>query len=207
MRQILPATVAALTLVLVSGARADLFLNQEQEAYEHFQTGDYGQAAEGFGDDYRRGVALYKSGRYQEAADAFSRVERPAVKEDAGYNLGNARFQLGDFTGAAKAYEAVLSANPNHEDANYNLSLARAMLARMEQEMYEKQKEEQRRKKEEQERKEKERQEQQEKKQQQEHQEQEQKEQQQQEQKEQQQQEQKEQQQQEQKDQQQQEQK
>jgi len=157
---------ATLALLLTTEARGDWFLNQEQEAYRHFQAGQYDQAAKVFSDPFRRGVSLYKTGRFQEAADAFKRVERPAVKEDAAYNLGNARFQLGDYPGAVEAYEAVLGANPDHEDAYHNLSLARAMLARIEQEAYEKEKAEQereeaeeRREKEEQERLEREEQE------------------------------------------------
>ena len=68
---------------------------------EHFEQGDFERAAQGFGDGYRRGVALYRAGKYSESAEAFARVERTSVKEDATYNLGNARYQLGDFAGAA----------------------------------------------------------------------------------------------------------
>ena len=86
MKRLLLTAVAGLTLVLVTEVRADWFLNQEQEAYEHFQVGDYGQAADGFSDDYRRGVSLYKSGRFQEAADSFSRAANasstPSILED-----------------------------------------------------------------------------------------------------------------------------
>ncbi|MEJ2325441.1 MAG: tetratricopeptide repeat protein, partial [Chromatiaceae bacterium] len=147
----------AAALFMAGTAQAAWFLNQEQEAFKEFQAGNYGKAAEDFSDHYRRGVALYRAGRYQEAANAFSRAVQQDKTEDAGYNLGNARFQLGDFAGAVAAYEDVLNKDPQHTDAQHNLAIARALLARMEQKQFEKKKEEQEKKqKEQQEKKQKE---------------------------------------------------
>ncbi|MEA3274812.1 MAG: tetratricopeptide repeat protein, partial [Pseudomonadota bacterium] len=143
MRPLFLSAAAGLTILLATATQAGWFLNQEQEAYGHLQAGDFEQAAAGFTDSYRRGVALFRAGRYQEAANAFSRVDRSAVQEDAHYNLGNARFKLGDYAGSVAAYEQVLSADPAHEDAQHNLTLARALLARLEQEAYEEEKKKQ----------------------------------------------------------------
>ena len=97
-----------------------------------------------FQDPYRRGVALYRAGRYEDAVRAFEQAEQGKDVQSARYNLGNARFRLGDFAGAAEAYEQVLSAEPSDDDAAHNLALARAMLARLEQAAYDdKKKEEQ----------------------------------------------------------------
>ena len=66
------------------------------------------EAAEGFSDSYRRGVALYRAGRYTEAGDAFENVEREEVKADALYNLGNAEFRRGDAKAAKRNIDALV---------------------------------------------------------------------------------------------------
>ena len=111
-----------------SAAFAGWFTNDQQDAAEALTQGDYDAALAGFADDYRRGVVQYRARRYEEAAESFAKVTREAVKLDATYNLGNARFQLGDFEGATQAYEAVLSQAPEHEDALHNLQLAMSYL-------------------------------------------------------------------------------
>ncbi len=60
----------------------------------------------------------------------------------ARYNLGNARFKQGDLVGAIDAYEQVLNAVPDHDDAHHNLALARGLLAKQEQQAFEQDKEE-----------------------------------------------------------------
>ena len=135
------ALLAGLVLT-TPAAQAGWFVNQEQEAEQLFRQGDYTGAAKEFSDPYRRGVALYRAGRHVEAADAFALEQRTEVAADAAYNLGNARFQVGDFAAAAAAYEQVLSHNPGHDDARHNLSLARAVLARLDQEKFAREKRE-----------------------------------------------------------------
>ena len=79
------------------------------------------EAAHLFEDNLWKGVALYKSGRYQRAVGAF-------VTDDSitgYYNMGNAYAHLGLYEGAIAAYEVVLARVPNHEDARYNLDLVR----------------------------------------------------------------------------------
>ncbi|HSQ07938.1 MAG TPA: tetratricopeptide repeat protein, partial [Chromatiaceae bacterium] len=149
MTQTLRAAVSILALGIALGASASWFENSQQAAYRTFQAGDYAQAAAEFDDPFRRGVALYRAGRYSDAAEAFDKVESPTDKVTARYNLGNARFQLADFAAAAVAYEQVLSANPKHDDAHYNLTIARAMLAQVQEQQF-KEKEEQKKKQEEQ---------------------------------------------------------
>ena len=67
--------VAALGVAL--GVSASWFENSEQAANRIFQQGDYAQAAAEFDDPFRRGVALYRAGRYADAAEAFDKVESP----------------------------------------------------------------------------------------------------------------------------------
>ena len=83
------ATLVVLCCLLGSAAaNAAWFKNPEQQAAQKFEQGEYSDAANEFADDYRRGIALYRSGRYTDAGEAFSRVEREEVKADALYNLG-----------------------------------------------------------------------------------------------------------------------
>jgi TatD family hydrolase len=116
------------TLIAVQPIQAGWFATQEQEASQFFARKHYEQAAQRFTDPYRKGVAQYKAGDFTAAAASFTQVTRSEVTQDARYNLGNARFQLGDLTGAIAAYEEVLQENSDHEDAAYNLALARSML-------------------------------------------------------------------------------
>ena len=44
------------------------------------------------------------------------------------YNLGNAQFQLRDFTAAIESYESSLRLNPHDADAKHNLALALQLL-------------------------------------------------------------------------------
>ncbi|MCF7995254.1 MAG: tetratricopeptide repeat protein, partial [Chromatiaceae bacterium] len=130
----LGATVLiAATATVPSTAQAGWLKNSEQEAIADYETGAYAAAAATFSDPFRRGVALYRAGRYAEAEAAFAEPQRDAVRTEALYNLGNSRFSQGDYAGAINAYEKVLSAEPTHDDALYNLALARSQLARFEQ--------------------------------------------------------------------------
>lgn len=115
---------------LLSELSAGWFTTAEEHARRHFADGAYEAAAAEFQDSYRRGVALYRAGRYQDAAEAFAAVKRAEVRLDAQYNLGNARFQLGQYQRAIQAYEAVLARDPDHADAKHNLALANRLLRR-----------------------------------------------------------------------------
>ncbi|MEW8508687.1 MAG: tetratricopeptide repeat protein, partial [Candidatus Thiodiazotropha sp.] len=139
----IPLWVALLIIPPMAGA--GWFLNQEQQAEEDYNEGHYEEAARGFEDPYRRGVANYRTGDYQAASDDFSRVEREEVRQDALYNLGNARYKLEDYPGAILAYETVLENNPDHTDARHNLALAKEKLAQRqtEEEQEEEEKEQQ----------------------------------------------------------------
>jgi tetratricopeptide (TPR) repeat protein len=48
----------------------------------------------------------------------------PDLAAAASYNLGNARFTAGDFTGAVEAYKQTLRVAPRNADAKFNLELA-----------------------------------------------------------------------------------
>ncbi len=77
------------------------------------------------------GTALYKKGRYKDAAAAFQRSllhRNNSNKSAIYYNLGNAQFQLRDLTTAIESYKSSLRLNPHDADAKHNLTLALQLL-------------------------------------------------------------------------------
>jgi Ca-activated chloride channel family protein len=67
------ASVCLVVLLSATSLRiqAAWFKRSDQVALEAFDQGDFDAAAKHFSDDYRRGVALYRTGKYGQAADAF----------------------------------------------------------------------------------------------------------------------------------------
>jgi len=86
---------------------------------------------------YNRGCAAFQNGQYKEAAAAFASVLRRAkeghVRFKAAFNLGNTAYKQGDYTSAAAYFKTALAANPNSEDARYNLELSLRMIEKMKQ--------------------------------------------------------------------------
>ncbi|MET0055446.1 MAG: tetratricopeptide repeat protein, partial [Candidatus Thiodiazotropha sp. 6PLUC10] len=121
-------------LLQISISQADWFLNHEQQAAENYKQGHYDEAAEGFEDAYRRGVAHYRTGDYESAIKDFKLAERDEVKLDARYNQGNSHYRLEEYEQAVDAYESVLELDPEHEDARHNLALAKDKLAEQQEE-------------------------------------------------------------------------
>lgn len=72
--------------------------------------------------------AAYADGRYAEAATGYEALL--AENEDATlyYNLGNACFKQGELAKAILNYERALRLNPNHKDAQYNLTFAQSRI-------------------------------------------------------------------------------
>ena len=77
------------------------------------------------------GTALYKKGRYTDAAASFQRsILKGSFPNEAAayYNLGNAQFQLRDLIAAIESYRYSLRLNPHDVDAKHNLALALQLL-------------------------------------------------------------------------------
>jgi Ca-activated chloride channel family protein len=95
--------------------------NDDQRGARAFQARDYGPAAEAFRDPEWKAAALYRAGRFEQAAAALE----PLRHADAMYNRGNALARLGRFDEAMELYVQVLRAEPGHDDARHNLGLLR----------------------------------------------------------------------------------
>src|ERR1700719_4267573 len=68
----------------------------------------------------------YNEGRFEEAADGYQDLGSSGNwNANLFYDLGNARFRLGDFGKAILNYERALALDPHHPEADANLRLAR----------------------------------------------------------------------------------
>ena len=118
------------------------------EAYQH---GNYSAAQVAFQEamlqkpdnplaHYNLGAVLYKSGKFDEAAQAFrealarhdGKTEKTLNPAHIYYNLGNAQFKTGDFRRAIEAYRHSLRLNPQDADAQHNLALALRLVQQQE---------------------------------------------------------------------------
>ena len=103
---------------------SDLWLRPDQQAAQQFATGKHQQAAEQFQNAGWRGSALFESGDYLAAAEAFSK----SGSTDADYNRGNALAKAGKLEEAVDAYQQMLQQNPDHAHAQANLKLVESLL-------------------------------------------------------------------------------
>ncbi|MEZ5597104.1 MAG: VWA domain-containing protein [Pseudomonadales bacterium] len=116
--------LACCALALLPGASHaslwdDLWQRDDQQAYQAMRNGEPERAATLTERPDWRGAAEYRSGNYNAAISAFSRLDDLT----ATYNLGNALARSGDLDGAIAAYDKVLDSDPNFEDAAFNKDL------------------------------------------------------------------------------------
>lgn len=102
----------------------DLWQRPDQQAAEAFSAEQYEQAGKLFKDPRWRASALYRDGRYQEAAET---LKKPQSADDW-YNRGNALAHSGQLSQALQAYNKALGLQPEHADARYNLDLVQQAL-------------------------------------------------------------------------------
>ena len=112
-----------------AGWLEDLWVPKDRQALAAHDKGNFEVAADLFRDSQWRGVAKYRSGSFAEAGELFSQEE----SLDSIYNQGNALAWEGRFTDAIQAYDAVLSEEPDHEDAQHNKAVIEALLEAMKQ--------------------------------------------------------------------------
>jgi Ca-activated chloride channel family protein len=97
----------------------DLWMNRDQQGQKQLGEGNATEAAALFEDPVWRAVANYRAGEYTGSAEGFAGQD----DTDNLYNLGNALARMGEFASAIDAYERVLEAEPDNDDAAYNLEL------------------------------------------------------------------------------------
>lgn len=85
-----------------------------------------GHAADSYVDSlFNVGNTAYSEGRWGDAADAYSSIEKLGMESAALYcNLGNAYYKSGDIARAMLYYERSLKIDPSYSDARYNRNVA-----------------------------------------------------------------------------------
>ena len=113
------ALFAVLLLVGVhaeGGWMEDLWIPKDRQAWSKLEQGNSVEAETLFEDRQWRGIAHFRSGKFDKAQKEFTE----GSSLDSLYNRGNALAWSGRLDEAILAYDEVLSNNPDHEDAKHN---------------------------------------------------------------------------------------
>ena len=102
----------------------ELFINDNQRAYELLEEGQAAEAAQTFEDSTWQGIASYKAQEYEAAVQHWSNEESPITS----YNRGNALARNGKLPEALQAYDRAIAAKPDWEDAQFNRDLVAKLL-------------------------------------------------------------------------------
>jgi Ca-activated chloride channel family protein len=123
-------------LVLVAGsltqggneARADgwsdWFFTRDQQGRLAYEAKEFSEAADLFEDPMWKGYMLFRSGRYEEAAEVYA--WQPSAQ--AAFGEGMALIRTRSYRDAITAFEKALERDADHEAARHNLELARYIL-------------------------------------------------------------------------------
>jgi len=95
----------------------DLWYTQDYQAQKEFESGNFFEAAKGFEDPVRKGVAYFKAGDYISARTAF---EQDSTNMGL-YNLGLTYAKLGELEKSREIFEQVLKRDPSNKNASSNL--------------------------------------------------------------------------------------
>lgn len=121
----LAMAVALIAAGWQTGWRA-LWLTPDQRGQILLWQGLPADAAAAFQDPFWRGVALYRSGDFKGAAQAFATPQTP----ESAFNRGDAFVLLGQYDDAVKSFDKALTLRPGWPEAQRNraIALARAAL-------------------------------------------------------------------------------
>jgi len=108
----------------------ELWQTPDQQAAQAFEQQDYTSAAQRFEDSRWKATALYRDGKFTEAAKL---LDDPQDADDF-YNQGNALAKQGDLQAALKAYDQALKQDPEHADARFNKELVEKELRKQQRE-------------------------------------------------------------------------
>lgn len=106
----------------------DWFLTPDQQGWLAFRNKNYDTAATLFMDPYLRGVALYKDGQYEAAAELFGRIETA----DAAFAAGMAHIKSRGYRDGVRSFQRALELDPSHEGATQNLPIAQEIVTYVE---------------------------------------------------------------------------
>jgi tetratricopeptide (TPR) repeat protein len=102
----------------------NLWLTPDQQGRYYFEKGDYKDAAERFQDPLWKGIAYYRSGKFEAAAEQFARLDTP----EGYFNLGDAYAHFGQWEQAVASYEEALRRKPDDKAAKENRDLVQSLI-------------------------------------------------------------------------------
>ncbi|WP_215224957.1 vWA domain-containing protein [Echinicola shivajiensis] len=102
----------------------DLWFTSDYQGQMLSNKGNYERAAEKYDDPMRQGVAYFKSGKFTEAIQAFSKD----TTAEGAFNLGLAYYKNGDMTAASAAFGLASEMDPSMEQAATNKDAMSKML-------------------------------------------------------------------------------
>ena len=105
----------------------DAWLTSDQQGDRLFANGEYAAAVEKYESPFRKGIADYRDGNFEEAAGYFGRVD----DAPSAYNRGNALIMLGKYDDAIASFERALQFQPDWRNAQENRDLAIARRDKM----------------------------------------------------------------------------
>lgn len=112
--------IIAGTAIALASRDANFWLTPDQRGDRLFREGRFEDAAKAYSDPHRRGVALFRAGNFQEAAAAFTTVATP----EAAFDRGNSLVMLGKYDDAVKSYDRALSLRANWRECEENRAVA-----------------------------------------------------------------------------------
>lgn len=140
-------------MTLLTSAMPLRFLAQEEKTFIHrgnnnYEKGKFDEAEK----EYKKALeknnsslkgtfnmadALYKQGKYPEAAGLFESITNRKTSSDtlskAYHNLGNSLLRQRKYEESVNAYKKALKNNPDDEDTRYNLAYAMKMIQQQQQ--------------------------------------------------------------------------
>ncbi|MEM9045146.1 MAG: VWA domain-containing protein [Pseudomonadota bacterium] len=103
---------------------ADWFFTPDQQGRLAFDDKRFAEAGALFSDPMWQGYALYRAGKYEEAAEVLGGLDTP----EAAFAEGMARIKSRGYRPAIAAFEKALERDPEMAAAKRNLDIARAIL-------------------------------------------------------------------------------
>ncbi len=102
----------------------NMWERSDQRAMKALEHNDPKKAATLFEKPEWKGIAEYWAGDYEQAEQTFSKSD----SSEGHYNRGNALAKLGKYSEAMASYQAALTKQPDHEDAQHNFDLLKKFL-------------------------------------------------------------------------------
>ncbi|MGR3677863.1 MAG: tetratricopeptide repeat protein [Paracoccaceae bacterium] len=126
------AVVAIMFLTPVGQAKAegwrDVFLTPDQQGWLEYRNKNFNKAAEVFADPWLRGMALFRDGQYETAAEVLSQIDTA----DAAFVQGISDIRSRSYRDGVRALERALEIDPTHEGAKTSLPIAKQIVTYVE---------------------------------------------------------------------------